>query len=111
MSEVTDYLKTLTKTQQAEYKHIRSLVKELAPKATEVISYGIPTFKVGKQPLIYFGAFKDHMSLFPASDDMVKAIPEVAKFRTSKGTLQFTASKPIPEPVIKAIIGHRLKNI
>lgn len=77
-----------------------------------MISYGIPTFKHKGKPLIYFGAFKDHMSIFPASDETIKAIgEELGKFRTSKGTLQFTEDRPIPEVIIKQIIKYRLDYI
>jgi|GEM_PF-6778368 len=39
------------------------MILQVAPGAEESISYGLPTFKVKKQPLAYFGAFKNHLSL------------------------------------------------
>lgn len=113
MTPIDTYLdKTATPSQRAILERIREIVKELAPNAEEMISYGVPAFKYLKQPVIYFAAFKEHMSLFPASDGMIEAIgEELAQFRTSKGTLQFTEAHPIPEPIIRKIIAYRLADI
>jgi Domain of unknown function (DU1801) len=44
---------------------IRAAIRSaVPPEATEVISYGIPTFKY-KGPLVWFAAFSNHCSLFP----------------------------------------------
>jgi uncharacterized protein YdhG (YjbR/CyaY superfamily) len=88
----------------------RQMVKEMVPEAEESISYGVPTFKLKKRPLIYFAAFTNHMSIYPTSDEMIEALGEevIGKFRTGRGTLQFTEENPIPEPVMRDIINFRL---
>lgn len=106
MSTIEDYLDKATPTQKAEFERIRKIVRELAPEAEEVMSYGIPTFKHKRRPLIYFGAFKDHMSIFPASDEMMETIPELSKFRTSKGTLRYTEDNLIPDSLVKKFIRY-----
>jgi uncharacterized protein YdhG (YjbR/CyaY superfamily) len=111
MSEIEEYLRSATQEQKRVFESIRKIIKKIVPEAEEVISYGIPTFKVNKKPLLYFGAFKNHMSLFPASDGMVKEIPELEKFRVAKGTLRFTDQQSIPEAMIKKIIKYRLNSI
>jgi uncharacterized protein YdhG (YjbR/CyaY superfamily) len=108
MSTVDEYLKSITPSQKAEFERIRRIVKRLAPEAAESISYGIPTFKVDHRPLIYFGAFKNHLSLFPASDTMLEQISELSKYRASKGTLRYTEQDLIPENVIERILHFRL---
>ncbi len=109
MAMVNEYLESITASQKAEFEKVRKAVQQLVPEAEEVISYGIPTFKYKKKPLLYFGAFKDHTSLFPTSDEMIKAIPELEKHRAGKSTLRFAES--IPEPLLKKIILHRLAAI
>lgn len=111
MTMIDDYLADATPTQRESLEHIRSLVKRLAPGAEEVISYGVPTFKMNKRPLLYMGAFRGHMSVFPASDGMLEAIPEIAAYRTSKGTLQFTDANPIPDEVLQKIIKYQIDTI
>jgi uncharacterized protein YdhG (YjbR/CyaY superfamily) len=110
MSTPQAYINSLTPPQKAEFQRIRAVVQQLAPDAEEVLSYGIVAFKRGKQYILWFGAFKHHMSLFPASDAMVADLgSQVAALRTSKGTLRFSETKPIPDALLKRIIEHRLK--
>jgi uncharacterized protein YdhG (YjbR/CyaY superfamily) len=52
------------------------------------------------------------MSIFPASDDMITEIgAELEAFRTSKGTLQFTGTNPLPDELLSKVITFRLKGI
>ncbi|EUJ53495.1 hypothetical protein MCOL2_10865 [Listeria fleischmannii FSL S10-1203] len=44
---------------------IRALVKEIAPEATEKISYGIPTFYLNGN-LVHFAGYKTHIGFYPA---------------------------------------------
>ncbi len=110
MSEVDDYLKTkASSTQSAEFEKIRKIVKGLVPDADEVISYGIPTFKYKGKYLLYFGAFKTHMSLFPGAP--LKLKEKLKGFKLAKGTIQFTEDKPVPEDIIKEMVRTRLQEI
>ncbi len=45
---------------------IRSVIRKAAPRAEESISYQIPAFKLDGKNLIYFAAFKNHISVYPA---------------------------------------------
>lgn len=100
---IDDYLVTVT-TDQARHAlaHIRTLVKEELPEAVEVMSYGIPGFNY-KGYLIGFAAFKNHCSLFPGAivEDFANVLGE---YKTSKGTIQFSPLKPLPDDLIREII-------
>lgn len=109
MNPIDDYLKNVKPSQKAELERVRKIIKQIVPEAEETISYGMPTFKYNKKYLIYFAAFKNHMSIFPASDSMIAEIGELAKFRKSKGTLQFTEANPISDELLKQIVLHQLK--
>ncbi len=112
MTTINDYISTITSLQKAEYKRIRAIVRQVIPGVEETVSYGVPAFKYKGRPVIYFGAFKNHMSIFPASDLMIETLGEaVGKFRTSKGTLQFTSDNPISDSLIKKIVCYRLADI
>jgi uncharacterized protein YdhG (YjbR/CyaY superfamily) len=111
MPTVDDYLTTITPTQLAQYRRVRGIVKRLVPDAEETISYGVPTFKYKGTYLLYFGAFAHHMSLYPASASLMEAVPELEKFRVSKGTLRFTEKDPIPDNLIEKMVTHRLGEI
>ena len=88
---------------------VRNAIRSAAPKAEEVISYGMPAYKQNGM-LVYFAAFTNHCSLFPASkkviDDHKQAL---AAFKTSKGTIQFTVDHPLPFTLIKRIVKQRVQ--
>jgi uncharacterized protein YdhG (YjbR/CyaY superfamily) len=112
MAVIDDYLKDVPQQQRAMLEHIRGLVKQLAPTAEEVISYGMPGFKLNGRYMLGFAAFKDHLSLFPTGQPMHLLSQEVQdKFVTSKGTLQFTLENPLPDQAIEQIIQERIKDI
>ncbi|GIV44964.1 MAG: hypothetical protein KatS3mg101_1185 [Patescibacteria group bacterium] len=109
---VDGYLQDLPESHRDELIKIRNLVKSQLPEVEEIISYGIPAFKYHKKILIYYAAHSKHMSIYPASDEMINAVgPKLVKYRSSKGTLQFTADKPIPPSLLKKIINFRARTI
>lgn len=111
MSVVDDYLAEVDEPQRAELERIRQIVKRAAPAAEEVISYGMPVFKYHGQYLIGFAAFKNHLSLFPASHPIEVLKDRLSDFKLSKGTIQFTLDHPIPESLIKQLVDIRLTDI
>jgi uncharacterized protein YdhG (YjbR/CyaY superfamily) len=72
----------------------------------------MPAFKLGNRVLVYYAAFKDHLSLFPASGSVMEKLgTELQSYFTGRGTLQFTPDKPIPDDVIHQIIAIRRDEI
>ncbi len=64
---VDQYLTTVPKPKKQELERIRAIVRKVAPEAIELISYMMPAFKYKNKPLVYYAAFKEHLSLFPTS--------------------------------------------
>lgn len=112
MNEVDTYIQTLTAFQKNEFQKVRLIVKKLLPDSELMVSYGVLAFKHNKKPVVYFGGFKDHTSLFPASDEMIADVgPELEQFRSSKGTLQFSESNPLPDKLLQKIIQFRVDSL
>jgi uncharacterized protein YdhG (YjbR/CyaY superfamily) len=112
MNILKNYIAQFGSPHKEALLRIQSLVIELAPQATEALSYNMPAYKINGEYLIWFAAFKNHISIFPTSDDMVRELgEEVARRRTSTGTLQFTIKDPLPEDLIKDVIRYRLRRI
>lgn len=109
MSVIDEYLDKVSPAQRAELGRIRKLVKKLVPEAEEAISYGIPAFKLRGKYLIFFAAFKNHMSVFPGAPIGLK--DKLKGYKLRKGTIQFTVEKPLPESIIKEIVRSRLAEI
>jgi uncharacterized protein YdhG (YjbR/CyaY superfamily) len=108
MSVIDDYLEKYDDPERAELEKIRSIVKAIVPDAEEVMTYGMPGFKYNGKYLIAFSVFKDHLGLFPASGPVEAHKDKLVNFKTSKGGIQFTPQKPIPESLIREILLTRL---
>ena len=90
---------------------MRATIRAAAPEATEVITYKMPGFKShGGQFLVSYDAFKQHYSLFPASDGVVQGLgAEIEPYLAGKGTIRFPASRPIPLDLLKRIVEIRVR--
>jgi len=88
---------------------IRAAVRAGAPDAVEGISYGMPALRShGRQFLVSYDAFKQHYSLFPASQGVVDGLgDEIQPYLAGKGTIRFPADRPIPVGLIRRIAGIR----
>ncbi len=109
MATVEEYFGDVGEAEKAEHERVKKIVKEVVPEAEESISYGIPTFKYKGKSILFFGVFKDHLSIFPGA--AVRLKDELKGYKMSKGTIQFTTDKPLPEAVIKEILLARLKAV
>lgn len=58
-----DYVVVYKAETQARLRQIRDIILKVAPDAQELISYGMPAFKLNG-PLCYFAAFKNHVGLY-----------------------------------------------
>jgi uncharacterized protein YdhG (YjbR/CyaY superfamily) len=106
---VDDYLADVPTKERAVLKKIRATVKSVVPEAGEKISYGMPAFTYHGN-LLYYGAMKTHLSLFPGSKSVVKEFQtEISQYgTTSAGTIRFKADKPLPATLIKKIVRARI---
>jgi uncharacterized protein YdhG (YjbR/CyaY superfamily) len=105
---VDEYLADLPEKEREVLSNLRKTIRSTAPQAEEAISYGMPGYKYHGM-LVYFAAFKNHLSFFPGSSTVDQFGDEVKKYKTSKGTLQFTVDKPISSALVKKIVKTRMK--
>lgn len=106
---VDDYLADVPAKERAVLNKIRATVKSVVPEAGEKISYGMPAFTYHGN-LLYYGAMKTHLSLFPGSKSVVKELAaEISRYgTTSAGTIRFKVDKPLPATLIKKIVRARM---
>lgn len=113
MDKVTtaeQYLTTVPEQVKKLFDTTRATVQSALPDADEVISYGIPTYKVNGKTIVHIGAFKTHCSLFPGSKAVQNVFADELKgFKTSAGTIQFTNDNPMLKTLLKKIIKFRLE--
>lgn len=106
---ITDYIAGLPSKTQKHLQQIRALIKKLVPEAEETIRYGMPAFNLNGHYLIYFGGYRDFVSLYPAPRENPALKAEIAAYAGGKGTVRFLLDKNLPVRLIKKIIRFRLK--
>ncbi len=108
-NSVEEYMASLPGAARAALEELRTTIRAAAPGATETISYGMPTFKDQGRMLVSIAAFKDHCSLFPASQVVRDELgEELAPYVSGKGTIRFRAGEPIPAALVARVVRVRL---
>lgn len=104
---IDDYIAAQPLEKRASLEKLRIIIQKAAPKATEVISYGMPAFKQ-EGILVYFAAFRNHYGFFPTASPIIVFKKELLPYKTSKGAIQFPVEKPLPVKLIQAIVKYRI---
>ncbi|MBV9543036.1 MAG: DUF1801 domain-containing protein, partial [Chloroflexi bacterium] len=73
--------------------------------ATEVISYGMPTYKRGRQR-VHFAAAKQHLALYGSAIEAFA--DELSGYKTLKGTVQFPLEQPLPRDLVRKLVSTKL---
>ena len=104
-TSVDDYLATLPPERRFVMAQLREAIKAGAPEAIEAIAYKMPAFRShGGQFLVSYDAYKNHYSLFPASEAVVTTLGgEIQPYLSGSGTIRFPASRPIPTDLVTRI--------
>jgi uncharacterized protein YdhG (YjbR/CyaY superfamily) len=91
-------------------QQVRRAIRQAAPNAQEGIGYNIPMFSQDGY-LVYFAAFKDHISLYPTMSGIRAFEKELFPYlgKKTKGTVQFPIDKKIPFDLVKKIVRFRVK--
>jgi uncharacterized protein YdhG (YjbR/CyaY superfamily) len=106
---VDEYIHLFPDPQRSALETIRNTIREAAPTAEETISYGMPAYKLNGV-LVYFGGFKNHCSFFPGGNALIEEFRKDLKaYKTSKGTIQFPLSEPVPAGLIKRMVKAKVK--
>ncbi len=108
---VEEYLERLSPEFREELERIRSLVLELAPEAEETMSYGMPTLKYRGRALVYFTASKKHLSFYPSSWAIEELAGELAAYKRTEHSIQFTPETALPTDLIERLVRIHLREI
>ena len=94
---------------QVTMLEMRNLILELIPNAEEVVSYGMPAFKLDGVILAGLLANKKHVGYYPFSGGILHLFPkELEKFKTTKSAIHVPVDKPLPKTLIKKLIKARI---
>jgi uncharacterized protein YdhG (YjbR/CyaY superfamily) len=107
--DVDEYFSRLPEDSRAALDKLRRTIKSIVPEAIEVISYQVPTFKYQGRMLVSYAAFSEHCSFFPGAGPIQAHRNELKSYQTSKGTIRFTASRPLPATLVKELVRTRIR--
>jgi uncharacterized protein YdhG (YjbR/CyaY superfamily) len=103
-TSIDEYHVSFPKNTQKILQQLRQTIKQVAPQATETISYNIPAFK----NIVSYAGYKEHIGFYPGAKALTVFKDELTKFNTAKGTIQFPIDKPLPTALIKKIVKFRV---
>jgi uncharacterized protein YdhG (YjbR/CyaY superfamily) len=90
---------------------VRKTIRTALSGAEEVISYQIPAYKLHGKLVLYFAGWRQHYSLYPATDYVIAAFKNDLAPYLNKRTIRFPISQPVPVKLIKRIAKSRAKEV
>ena len=109
---IDDYLAPLSPDKRATLQKLRKAIQSAAPEADECISYGLAAFRLNGKPLAGFGASANHLSFYPMSGSITKALADdLQAYETSKGAIRFAIGKPLPPALVRKVVKARIAEI
>ncbi len=105
---IDEYIAQFPQDVQQILQKIRALIKELAPEATEKISYAMPGFYLNGM-LVWFAGHEKYIGFYPTGSGIEAFKDEISAYKSSKGAVQFPLNKPIPYELIKKMVNFRIK--
>ena len=107
-SEVDEYIANAPREAQGKLKQLRSAINQVAPDATEGISYKMPYYSCHGQ-LAWFASMKGYVGLYLRPPVIAEHSRELAAYKTTKSAIHFPLGEQLPLPLIKRLVKARLK--
>ena len=109
---VDEYIASQPEAVRGILGRVRNAIRKAVPRAQEVISYKMPTYTLYGRRLLYFAVWKQHYSIYAATEQVVAAFQkELVSYEVDKGTIRFPLSEPVPVKLIGRIAKFRAKEV
>ncbi len=105
---VDDYINSAPEETQEKLRELRKIIRFIAPKAQEELSYGMPYYGY-KGRLCYFAFAKNHIGLYIPPPVIQNHAEELKSYKTATATVQFPLNKKLPVNLIKKLVRARVE--
>jgi len=107
-ADVDEYLLGVEEPKRATLETLRSTILEIVPEADQLISYGMPAFRVEGKTVAGFAAFRKHLSYLPFSGTVLSQLTdELEGYTMTKSALHFGVDEPLPKALVEQLIAVR----
>lgn len=107
--DIDEYIAGFPDNVQSLLRKVRKTIRAAVPQAEETISYGMPTFTLHGRYLIYFGAYKKHIGIYPVPTTHPELEEALRPYASGKGSARFPLNKPIPYALITEVVEFKLR--
>ncbi|PRB44991.1 hypothetical protein CQ020_01825 [Arthrobacter sp. MYb23] len=106
---ISEYIEQFDGDVRQRLVTVYDLIRSAVPDAAEEsISWRMPTFKLGTEPLFFFTAAKKHIGFYPTPDAMAHFSAQLSEYGTTDHLVQLRHSAPLPIDLLREIINWRL---
>jgi uncharacterized protein YdhG (YjbR/CyaY superfamily) len=102
--DVDAYVADLSDEARTVTEKIRRLIHGAAPGITESMRYQMPCFQVDGEYLVYVGAWKHHIGMYPIPTLDGDLETDIAPYRAATDTVRFPYKRPIPYELIERLV-------
>jgi uncharacterized protein YdhG (YjbR/CyaY superfamily) len=106
-ANVDEYISGFPADTQRKLEQMRATIKKAAPGAEEIISYGMPAYKLNGI-VAYFAAYAKHIGFYPTAAGIDAFKKELSVYKGAKGSVQFPLDKALPLGLITKIVKFRV---
>lgn len=112
---IDDYIANQPEKAQRLLHELRSIIKEAAPDAVEILNYKVPSFTLvqgGKRDQqVMMAGYAKFVGFYPFPTTIDKFSHELKDYKTGKGSIQFPLNKPLPKDLIIRMVKFRKEEI
>lgn len=69
--------------------------------------YGLIGYKLKKKPLVYFGAFAQHIGFYATPQGHAEFEAELSDYQQGRGSVRFPLNQPLPTDLITRMVKRR----
>lgn len=111
-SSITEYIDQFDGDVRQRLLTVYHMIQSAVPaEAVESISWRMPTFKIGDEPLFFFTGTKRHIGFYPTPDAIAHFSSELSGYGTTEHSIQLPHNAPLPTELVSEIISWRLDQL